>query len=255
MDANPPNNSNITLCSKSSHLKEAKSKNKPVLIIFHQENSEAGAVGQWFKNNGYSLDIKRPRFGDLLPASLENHSGVVVFGGPMSANDNEEYVHQEIDWLDIPLQQNMPILGICLGAQMLIKHLGGEVRKHDQGYVEVGYYPVSPTPAGKAMLPWPSYFYQWHTEGVILPQSVETLLEAEYFTTQAFRYNDKVLGVQFHPEITLAMIHKWTVLGAEKLAMPGAKERLSHFRDHDVYYYSIRKWLDLFLSRLMGHDH
>ncbi len=74
------------------------------------------------------LDIRRP-----VPRrqpcrrTLEGHAGAVVFGGPMSANDPDDFVKAEIDWLDVPLKEKRPFLGICLGAQMLVRHLGGKV--------------------------------------------------------------------------------------------------------------------------------
>ena len=62
----------------------------PVLFVLHQMQSNPGLVGQWFRNNGFSVDVRRPRFGDPLPASLEHHCGAVIFGGPMSANDSDD---------------------------------------------------------------------------------------------------------------------------------------------------------------------
>lgn len=225
---------------------------KPILIIFHQENSDAGAVGQWFQNQNYPLDIRRPRFDDALPETLEHHSGVVVFGGPMSANDNEDYVKREIDWLGVPLKENKPLLGICLGAQMLVKHLGGEVRKHHQDLVEVGYYPITPTNQGQEYVnPWPSHFYQFHTEGFELPSGATCLAQAERFETQAFSYSKAAYALQFHPEVTLAMVNRWTILGADRLDMPGAQDRTSHLRGHYAYSRSIRSWLDQMLQTMM----
>src|SRR5690349_3900696 len=65
---------------------------RPVLIILHQESSSPGRVGNALRARGYQLDIRRPRFGDPLPETLDGHSGAVIFGGPMSANDPDDYV-------------------------------------------------------------------------------------------------------------------------------------------------------------------
>ncbi len=97
---------------------------RPVLIILHQESSTPGRVGNALRALGYALDIRRPRFGDSLPATMDGHSGAVIFGGPMSANDGDDYISREIDWIGVPLRENRPFLGICLGAQMLARHLG-----------------------------------------------------------------------------------------------------------------------------------
>ena len=73
---------------------------------------------------GYPLDIRRPRFGDPLPETMDDHAGAVIFGGPQSANDNDDFVRREIDWIGVPLRDKKPFLGICLGAQMMARHLG-----------------------------------------------------------------------------------------------------------------------------------
>src|SRR4029079_2237282 len=91
----------------------------PVLIVLHQESSTPGRVGNALRALGYRLDIRRPRFGDPLPETLEQHAGAVYSGGPMSANDADDYIRREIAWLEIPLREQRPFLGICLGAQML----------------------------------------------------------------------------------------------------------------------------------------
>ena len=72
---------------------------KPVLIVLHQEHSTPGRVGHRLTERGHALDIRRPRFGDPLPDTLADHAGAIVFGGPMSSNDDEDYIRREIDWL------------------------------------------------------------------------------------------------------------------------------------------------------------
>src|SRR6202048_1340115 len=112
----------------------------PVLVVLHQERSTPGGGGNGLRALGHTLDIRRPRFGDLLPETLDLHAGAVIFGGPMSANDPDEYVRREIDWIEGPLREQRPFLGICLGAQMLAKQLGAPVAPHPQGLAQIGYY-------------------------------------------------------------------------------------------------------------------
>src|SRR3569833_3547269 len=111
---------------------------KPVLLILHQEHSSPGRVGLVRARLGYPLDVRRPRFGDPLPKTMDGHAGAVVFGGPMSANDTDDYILREIEWMSVPLAEEKPLLGICLGAQMLVRQLGGTVFCHADGHVEVG---------------------------------------------------------------------------------------------------------------------
>ncbi|MGA7972017.1 MAG: glutamine amidotransferase, partial [Pseudolabrys sp.] len=94
---------------------------KPVLIILHQEHSSPGRVGQALSQRGYPLDIRRPRFGDPLPETMADHAGAVIFGGPQSANDEDDFIKRETDWIGVPLRDEKPFLGICLGAQMMAR--------------------------------------------------------------------------------------------------------------------------------------
>lgn len=143
----------LTDCGRvaSPALQPAKTNDpRPVLIVLHQETSTPGRVGNALRALGHPLDIRRPRFGDPLPHSLDDHAGAVIFGGPMSANDPDDYIRREIDWIAVPLKERRPFLGICLGAQMLAKQLGARVAPHQHGRAEVGYYDIRPTAAGRA---------------------------------------------------------------------------------------------------------
>lgn len=223
-----------------------------VLIVLHQENSSPGRVGQSLKRRGFDLDIRRPRFGDPLPDTMEAHAGAVVFGGPMSANDSDAFIHREIDWFDVPLREEAPVLGICLGAQMLARNLGARVAGHGDGYVEVGYYPIEPTREGKAFMPWPEKVYQWHREGFDLPKGADLLAEGATYRNQAFRVGPAAFGIQFHPELTLAMMYRWTTRGAPRMQLPGAQGRHDHFAGRAVFDDAVRQWLEDFLDRWIG---
>lgn len=225
---------------------------RKILMIVHQRSSVPGRIGQALVERGYGLDIRRPRFGDPLPRSMSGHRGAIVFGGPMSANDDEDYIRREIDWLEVPLAEEAPLLGVCLGAQMLVKKLGGEVTMHAQGKAEIGYFPIRPTAAGRALCRWPERVYQWHRESFTLPDGVELLVRGEVFENQAFRYGAAAYGVQFHPEMTLAMMHRWLTSGAARLALPGAQPREKHFEGRAVHDREVRRWLDAFLDHWLG---
>jgi GMP synthase (glutamine-hydrolysing) len=228
---------------------------KPVLLVLHQEHSAPGRVGQYLHLRGIPTDIRRPRLGDALPETLAEHSGAVIFGGPQSANDPDDYIRREIEWIAVPLKEKKPFIGICLGAHMLAKHLGAQVRFHPAGTVEVGYYPIRPTPAGLAVTPlWPDHVYQWHREGLGLPAGAELLAEGDTFQVQALRYNQTAYGIQFHAEVTHAMMCRWTTRGHERMLLPGAKQRVEHFADRLVYDPLVRAWLTSFLDNWIKDD-
>jgi GMP synthase (glutamine-hydrolysing) len=226
---------------------------QPILIVLHQEHSTPGRIGQALRQFGFPLDVRRPRFDEALPQTLDEHAGAVIFGGPMSANDADEFIRREIDWISVPLKEQKPFLGICLGAQMCARALGGRVFLHPQGQAEIGYYPIRPTAAGLSVVnPWPEQVYQWHREGFDLPAGAELLAEGDMFEVQAFRFG-RSFALQFHPDVTHLMMHKWTTRGHDRMAMPGARPRDTHFADRAVYDYSARAWLGAFLERWISN--
>ena len=223
----------------------------PVLLIMHHMESSAGHVGHWLLANGFPLDIRRPRFGDALPETLEDHSGAVIFGGPQSANDSDDFIKNEIDWIGVALKEEKPLLGICLGAQMLALHLGGQVRAHREKYVECGYYPIMPTRQGAAMMNWPAQVYQWHTEGITAPQTSVLLAEGERFRQQAFQFGP-AFGLQFHPEVTQSSMSRLVTRSAFHLDMPGARHVNEHLSGYHRYGPRQRQWLGEFLAAWVG---
>jgi len=226
---------------------------KPVLIVLHQEHSTPGRVGRLLQARGHALDIRKPRFGDPLPRTMREHAGAVIFGGPQGANDADDFIKAEIDWIGTCLKEDAPFLGICLGAQMLAKHMGARVYTHGEGRAEVGYYPLSVTEAGMshadtAGFRWPGTVYQWHRDGFDCPQGAECLATGGDFPTQAICAGSRVYGIQFHPEVTPAMMYRWSVRGYERTLMPGAQLGHTHVPGWFQHDPAIRLWLDAFLD-------
>ena len=218
-----------------------------ILIIMHQATSTPGRIGMMLRDRGYELQACRPVLGDKLPETLKDYAGVIIFGGPMSVNDEKEYegLSREIDWIKVPLKENVPFLGLCLGGQMLAKHLGATVSLHPEQYAEIGYYPISATKAGIDRFgDWPSHVYQWHRDGFELPTGAKLLATGKgQFPNQAFSYNGTAIGLQFHPEVTLAMSKRWTIkTPKERFALPGAKAPHLHFSDRLLYDAAVRDW-------------
>jgi len=226
----------------------------PVLVILHQEHSTPGRVGRWLKTRGYALDVRRPRFGDPLPETLDGHGGVIVFGGPMSVNDPEEFIRREIDWLAVPLAEKAPLLGLCLGAQMLAHHLGASVGPHEAGQVEMGFYPLRPTEAGRGLLDWPDYVHHFHREGFALPTEATLLAEGDTFVNQAFAYGPAAFGLQFHIELTMAMVRRWTTRMMQRGPRPGWQPQPLHFEGRSLHDRKTILFLDRFLELWLAQD-
>ena len=218
-----------------------------ILVVLHQQQSCPGHIGRWLVARGYRLDIRRPRYGDTLPDTLADHAGAVIFGGPMSVNDTDEFIRRETEWIEVALKENKPFLGICLGAQMLARHLGSSVSAHPDAEVEIGYHPILPTTKAADIGDWPSRVYQWHREGFEVPDGSTVLATSDgAFRNQAFAYGQAAVGLQFHPEITCSIMRRWTAQNREGLAESGIWPR--HLVEHVRHAPSVRVWLDRFMS-------
>jgi GMP synthase (glutamine-hydrolysing) len=232
-----------------------------VLIVLHQAHSTPGRVGRLLVERGITLDIRRPPLGDVLPDDMRPYSGAVVFGGPMSANDDFDWLKSETDWIGQVLKADKPFLGLCLGAQMLAKHAGARVYTHEKGMAEIGYYPLRPTKDGLAFsqqtgLDWPCHVYHWHRDGFDVPSSATPLAQGDIFPEQAFvMKGTKAYGLQFHPEVTYAMMCRWTTRAHERMAMPGARTRPEHLSGWYRYDRAVHQWIDGFLDHWLAPNH
>jgi len=228
---------------------------RKILAILHQELSEPGRVGAALRALGYEPDPCRPMLGQCLPEHLDGHAGVVVFGGPMSANDEHlPGIRAELEFIPKVLAAGTPFLGICLGGQMLSRVLGGKVAPHPAGWFEIGFYDIQPTAHGAPLFDGPTRFYQWHSEGFTVPDCCRLLATGPHFENQAFRYDGNAYGIQFHPEVTADMMRNWTRRAVHRLNLPGAQCRGSQLRHADGYDAVATRWLERFLPRWLGLD-
>jgi len=228
---------------------------KKILLIVHQEHSDPGRVGSQLAELGYDLDLRRPACGDALPPGIDDYAGAVVFGGPMSANDDHlPFIRTELDWITRAAHSGKPYLGICLGAQLLARGLGCKVEAHPEGMHEIGYYRLTPTRDGRHLFDEGGHFYQWHGEGFEVPSDAVLLAEGPHFRNQAFRFGKAAYGIQFHPEVTYTMVQRWTTKAAHRMVLPGAQSREEQFAKRELYDHQIAAWLQRFLRLWLGHS-
>jgi len=136
-------------------------------------------------------------------------AGLIFMGGPMSANDDLQYIRQELVLIQKAVALDKPILGVCLGAQLIAKALGARV--YPNRAKEIGWYPVYWTEAGRAELGLsePETVFHWHGETFDLPPGAELLAYSDLCCHQAYRIGQNILGLQFHLEVTPEMIADW----------------------------------------------
>ena len=137
-----------------------------------------------------------------LPQDLGDF--LLIMGGPMSVNDRNLWIEEELHFVKAAMNKGIPVLGICFGAQLLAKALGGSVEPGPT--FEIGMVPVMLTNEGKtdkifSQLPSTFQVFQWHGEGIVLPLETKSLMASAAFPVQAFRAQERCYGLLFHPEI------------------------------------------------------
>ena len=224
---------------------------RTILLIDHPVGKRDDRASKMLQEMGYAIEWCSPGKGDSLPPLQADYEAVIVYGGAESVNDAEakDYIRAEIDWIGAWAESRRPFLGICLGGQMLARALGAPVARHGDGIHEIGYVKIDPTPASDGFLGEAMHVYQWHNEGFELPSSAELLASGPVFPNQAFRYGDKAYAIQFHPEVSEAVMARWLRDAAHMLEEPGAHARDRQLADAAQYDEPLESWLRGFLER------
>jgi len=221
---------------------------KKILVLQHEAHEGLGAWEPLFNKPGYQTLTKKLFAGDKVPLSEElcDYSGIVILGGSMSANDGAklDFIADELKMIPQAIQLKLPLLGVCLGSQLIAKALGAKITRGTQK--EIGWYPLSLAPASNkdpifGMLPSPSILFQWHGETFEVPSGAMRLAGSALYTNQAFRYMDRVYGLQFHPEMTDSMIRDWVERGETEIVAAGIDPK-KIFSDYLKYLPGLRRW-------------
>lgn len=222
------------------------------LLIRHLGDRRDDRLARLLRARGWRLDEVSPADGDELPPVAQSpYALAVVYGGVESANDGRSraYIRCEIDWIARWIEAGHAYLGVCLGAQLLARGLGARVQGHATGWHEIGYVPIAATPAGHEVIPPALHVYQWHREGFELPVGAELLATGKAFPNQAFRYGERAWGLQFHPEVSPAIVRRWMAHSAHMLAEPGAHCERRQLEDTARFDEPMRRWMARFLDR------
>ncbi|MBX3411075.1 MAG: gamma-glutamyl-gamma-aminobutyrate hydrolase family protein [Pirellulales bacterium] len=198
---------------------------RPVLVFRHTAEESLGVAELALRQAGlvYSyLDLSRESLRAFDPQQL---AGLIVLGGAMNTDETEQhpFLLPEMDWIRAAVDHQVPVLGICLGAQLLARSLGARVDRNP--VKEIGWYDLAPT-AEAAGDPLFAHFaprervFQWHGDTFELPDGAVQLCRGESCVQQAFRYGETAYGVQFHAEVTHEIIEHW-------LSEPAGRQELA----------------------------
>lgn len=200
---------------------------KRIILIDHHDNLDDDRVTSHLTEMGYEIDLRCPFKGDTLPHIDDDIAGSVIYGGAQSVNDTIKFPFLEIEvkWINQMIDSNLPLLGICLGAQLIAYTLGAKVSRHKDKLYEFGYYEVFPTDDAKRWMPNNMYVTQAHFEQFELPKGATLLATGNDFHCQAFKFNENIYAVQFHPEVTEKIFERWQNSDWAFFDQPGSQTR------------------------------
>jgi len=192
---------------------------KRVLLVQHEPHERPGTFAEVLGD--CDVRLVRPFAGDPVPATL-SEDGLVVLGGGMAVYeaDRYPYLEDELRLLQAATQSGRPVLGICLGSQLLAAALGGSVAKAPRK--EIGWFDVAPLPAARddalfAAAPTAFAAFHWHGDAFTLPPGAVPLAASELTPLQAFRMGPRAWGIQFHLETDAQVLGAMLDSGAEEL--------------------------------------
>lgn len=198
-----------------------------LLVFQHVAAEPLGTLDARIRARGHRIRFHNfQRDPDAQP-SIDRYRGLIVLGGPMNVDEQHRYPHlkTELKAIEAALHQGKPVLGICLGAQLLAHVLGGPVRRHERH--EIGWYDLHTTDAGRSdpvlgVLGEQAPVFQWHGRTYGLPRGAVHLARTETCEQQAFRWDHNAYGFQFHLEADAAMIDRWLTIPAYREELEAA---------------------------------
>lgn len=187
---------------------------RPIVIVQHEAGVSAGHFASWLESRALPHVLVAVHHGDAMPASAEPFAGLCSLGGNMSVNDDLPWIDEELVLMRDAVARGVPIIGHCLGGQLLARALGAGVRRNT--YKEMGWLPVRVEDstlvrewAGTEAL---GALFHWHGDAFDLPDGATRLLSSPLAPNQAFiatRHGVEHLGMQFHVEMTEELVRAW----------------------------------------------
>ena len=196
---------------------------RSALVLTHVAFEDSGSLGTILEDHGFRMVQLEPALQSSLFPDPCNHDLVVVMGGPIGVYETDFYPHlsREIAFIKTRLSQKKPVIGICLGAQLIANALGARV--YPGPVREIGWLPLHLTDEGRhsplALLEDGLPMLHWHGDTFDLPFGVSSLARTESIPHQAFMVDNYALALQFHPEIQTSVFERWLVGHAVELSV------------------------------------
>jgi GMP synthase (glutamine-hydrolysing) len=194
-----------------------------VLVFQHDPFEDLGFFAEVLEKHRASYRVIRLFHGEMPAEDWERIQALIILGGPMTCYDEEQFpfLRWEKRIIRAAIDDGTPILGVCLGAQLIANTLGTAV--YPGPVKEIGWSPIAITPHGQVdsllgYLPENATVFQWHTDGFDLPPGAIRLASSINYVNQAFRLGKNIYGLQFHLEVTPRMIARWIAERSKDLA-------------------------------------
>lgn len=195
---------------------------RKILVIQHVPHEGLGTIGGSLRSSGLKADFHKVYENARMPVDIKGYSALIVMGGPMGVyeDDIHPFIKKELRLIESALKSETPVLGVCLGSQMLAKAAGAKVYKGKSK--EIGWYRTTLTESGRAdrlFTGFPKEFtvFQWHGDTFDVPPNGVNLASSELFPHQAIRVGRRAYGFQFHLEVTEEMISGWIGVNSDEL--------------------------------------
>ena len=187
---------------------------KPILFLLNMPIEGPGTIKTFLEERNISFTIRDLYNGQPIPSDLSSFGALVVLGGPMNVDEEEKYpfLREEKRFIREGVTRNIPILGICLGAQLLAASVGACVRKNEHS--EIGWMSVDLTEEGKKSTIFkgvssPVSIFQWHGDAFEIPPNAKHLAYSSLCRNQAFGIDERFFGLQFHIEVNAEIAEEW----------------------------------------------
>ena len=227
-----------------------------VLVFQHDPFEDLGFFAEVLEKQGADYRVIRLFHGEMPEEEIKNVGSLIVLGGPMGVSEEEEFpfLRWEKRIIRAAIDEAVPVLGICFGAQLIASILGTQVF---HGPVkEIGWNPISITAHGQVdsllgYLPENATVFQWHGDGFDLPPGAIRLASSAHYSTQAFRVGKKIYGLQFHLEVTPRMIERWIDQRSKDLALAPYVLPDKILADTQSYAPTLKYYAERFLSEFI----